>query len=345
MAILLLVLTIFCFHVGDSANSLILTPNATVDNSKNGNVRDYTSIQKAIDDAPINANYRYVIHIKRGVYKEKVDVPKEKPNLTLFGDGKGLTVITGKLHSNMGKDIQHSATLRVDGSGFMAINLTVENNAGRNGSRAVAIHSRSPYSAFYHLSIKGFQDTLYVQEGPQFYRECDISGTIDFIFGEGPVVFQKCQILARHENEHKVNVITANGCVIDPKPHRACGFSFHQCSITGDKDLLGSKSRIPTYLGRPWQNGSRTIFMESYMSQVINPAGWLDFDSKIVEKEMFYAEFKNSGEGAATNNRVNWPGVHRIIRKRIAEKYTVSKFLKGEEWLPNLHIPYIPGLL
>ncbi|WCJ34099.1 Plant invertase/pectin methylesterase inhibitor superfamily [Euphorbia peplus] len=251
----------------------------------------------------------------------------------------GQTVISGSRSNHTGYSTGDTATLAVFANGFLAVKLTVENTAGAANEQAVAVFLQSKWSAFYQVTIKGYQDSLYVKKGPQFYRECYIYGTVDFIFGDAPTVFQRCQILARQAGENQKNTITANGCTTT----ESCGFSFHLCNITGDKDLIVSRSPTPTYLGRPWKVDSTVVFIRSYMTEVIHSAGWLGWD-KSFEKTLFYGEFNNSGGGAAVDKRVKWPGVHPVLDKNIANNFTVSNFI-GENWISKLGLPHRSGLV
>ncbi|WCJ41405.1 Plant invertase/pectin methylesterase inhibitor superfamily [Euphorbia peplus] len=338
MNIFLVLLSLFCFL--PSGCTLKLTPNVTVGSNNTGN---YSEINKAIEAAPVNSIYRFVIYIKRGLYKEYVVVPRNKTNITFVGAGKQQTVISGNRSNGTNYKTDKSATLTVYGDGFFATALTVENIAGPKNHQAVALLSSSAQSAYYQVIIKGYQDSLYIKTGPQFFHDCDIYGTVDFIFGEGPAVLQNCRILARQALENQSNTITANGC---ENPHKKCGFSVHMCNIAGDKDLLGSKSPTVTYLGRPWKVNSTTVFMQSHMTEVINPMGWLRWNETF-EKTLFYGEFNNSGTGAAVEKRVKWPGLHSVLDKNIANKFTVSEFINGEKWLDSfgINIPYTKGLL
>ncbi|WCJ18714.1 Plant invertase/pectin methylesterase inhibitor superfamily [Euphorbia peplus] len=236
--------------------------------------------------------------------------------------------ISQKIHK---KKVNESATLGVDGERFLAFNLTVRNTAGPENEQDVAIRSNSPHSAFVGLSIEGYQDTLYVQVGPQFYSKCNIHGTIDFIFGEGPATFQNCRILAKQGVKDTNNAITANGCENGIYQNNPCGFSFHLCTLTPDDDLSKSHSPTPTYLGRAWKKNSTTVFMECFMTRMVNSLGWLEWDGRDYKITVFYGEYNNSGEGAVMKSRVKWPGVHRSIDKSTAEKYSVSKFLNGDK--------------
>lgn len=56
---------------------------------------NHSSIMEAVMAAPDYSMKRYVIYIKRGIYKEYVEIKKKKWNLMIFGDGIDATVISG----------------------------------------------------------------------------------------------------------------------------------------------------------------------------------------------------------------------------------------------------------
>ncbi|ONK70970.1 uncharacterized protein A4U43_C04F3380 [Asparagus officinalis] len=91
-----------------------------------------------------------------------------------------------------------------------------------------------------------FQDTLYARYGQQFYRECNISDTVDFIFGDASDVFQNCMIYAKLPMQEQDNTITAHG---RNKESEATGFSMQNCSILSWHDLVASNGSVKTYLG------------------------------------------------------------------------------------------------
>ncbi|KAL2337536.1 hypothetical protein Fmac_011982 [Flemingia macrophylla] len=122
----------------------------------------------------------------------------------------GRTIITGSKSVGGGVTTFRSATVAVVGDRFIAQDITFRNTAGAANHQAVALRSGSDLSVFYRCSFEGYQDTLYVYSDRQFYRECDIYGTVDFIFGNASVVFQNCNLYARNP-PNKVNTITAQG--------------------------------------------------------------------------------------------------------------------------------------
>ncbi|KAI9096374.1 hypothetical protein K1719_026093 [Acacia pycnantha] len=89
---------------------------------------------------------------------------------------------------------------------------------------------------FYSCILEGYQDTLYAHSNKQFYRECNIYGTIDFIFRNAATVFQNCNIYVRKPMRGQFNAITVQGRELD---HDQMGFSMHNCTIRAVEDLAG----------------------------------------------------------------------------------------------------------
>ncbi|KAF6139878.1 hypothetical protein GIB67_009725 [Kingdonia uniflora] len=294
----------------------------------------YTSVMDAILAAPDYSSNRYVIYVKKGFYKENVEIKKKKWNLMLVGDGMGVTVISGSRSVEGGYTTFRTATFAVSGKGFIARDITFENTAGPQKQQAVALRSDSDLSVFYNVDIRGYQDTLYTHSLRQFYRECRITGTIDFIFGNGAVVFQNCQIVPRKSSSNQWNTITAQG---RKDPNQSSGFSFQFCAIAA-----GSEGSNPTYLGRPWKQYSRTVFMQCSMSSVISPEGWREWAGNFALSTLYYGEYMNTGPGAGLGGRVKWSGYH-VLGTTEASRYTVGQFINGNQWLPQTGIKYTAG--
>jgi pectinesterase len=206
----------------------------------------------------------------------------------------------------------------------------------------VALLSESDQSVLYRCALRGYQDTLCASNLNQFYRECTITGTVDFIFGNATAVFQDCSILARRPIQGQENTITAQGR--DGATSNG-GFCFQACTVAGDEDFAAhGKGTVQTYLGRPWKPYSRVIFMQTTISDVLDPKGWLPWEGEAPPDTLYYADYKNEGPGAATSGRVNWRGVHATIDASEASSFTVEKFINGNAWLPSTGVEYRPGL-
>ncbi|XP_054803640.1 pectinesterase 2-like [Prosopis cineraria] len=298
----------------------------------------FTTVSAAIGAAPKSNSGRYVIYVKAGIYNEQVEIKLK--NIMLVGDGIGKTIITGSNSVGGGTTTFRSATVAVVGDAFIAQDITFRNTAGASNHQAVALRSGSDLSVFYKCSFEGFQDTLYVFSQRQFYRECDIYGTVDFIFGNAAVVFQNCNLFARNP-PNKINTITAQGRT---DPNQNTGISIHNCKVTAASDLRPVQSSVKTYLGRPWQQYSRTVFMKTFLDSLIDPSGWLEWSGNFALSTLYYGEYMNTGSGSSTSNRVIWPGYHVISSASEASKFTVSNFIGGNSWLPATNVPFTSSL-
>ncbi|KAI3453150.1 hypothetical protein Pfo_009813 [Paulownia fortunei] len=305
---------------------------------------DYTTISEALAAAAkrrSGSKKRFVIYVKKGVYKENVEVKKSMKNLMLIGDGIDATIVTGNKNVQDGSTTFRSATFAVSGDGFIVQGMTFENTAGPQKHQAVALRSGSDFSIFYNCSFKGHQDTLYVHSQRQFYRDCDIYGTIDFIFGDSVSVFQNCNIYVRKPMSNQKNTVTAQGRT---DPNENTGIIIHNSFVTAASDLRAVQSSYKIYLGRPWKKYSRTVFMKCRIDGLIDPEGWLPWSGNFALGTLYYGEYMNTGSGASTIGRVKWPGFHVIRSAAEAGKFSVGNFLAGDEWIPAAGVPFTSGL-
>ncbi|KAK7392294.1 hypothetical protein VNO78_20728 [Psophocarpus tetragonolobus] len=313
----------------------------TVSKDGSGN---FTTISDAIAASPnktsSSAGY-FLIYVTAGVYEENVSIDKKKTYLMMLGDGINKTIITGNRSVVDGWTTFKSATFAVVGTGFVGVNMSIRNTAGAEKHQAVALRNGADLSTFYSCSFEGYQDTLYAHSLRQFYRECDMYGTVDFIFGNAAAVFQNCKLYPRLPMSGQFNAITAQGRT---DPNQNTGTSIQNCTIKAADDLAANSNAAETYLGRPWKNYSRTVYMQNFMDSVINPSGWREWDGDFALTTLYYAEFNNTGPGSTTANRVTWPGYH-IINATDAANFTVSNFLLGDNWLPPTGVAYSSTLI
>ncbi|KAJ4981243.1 hypothetical protein NE237_032080 [Protea cynaroides] len=314
--------------------------NANVVVAKDGSGK-YKTVKEAIASAPDNGKSRYVIHVKKGTYKENVEVGKKKKNVMLVGDGMDSTIITGSLNVIDGSTTFNSATVAAVGDGFIAQDLWIQNTAGAQKHQAVALRVSADQSVINRCRIDAYQDTLYAHTLRQFYRDCYITGTVDFIFGNAAVVLQNCKLVARKGMNGQQNMVTAQGRT---DPNQNTGTSIQSCQIIPSSDLASVKSSFPTYLGRPWKEYSRTVVMQSSISDHINPQGWAPWDGDFALKTLYYGEYSNSGAGAGTSKRVKWAGSHVITNSAEAKKFTVAELIQGGAWLKSTGVTYTEGL-
>lgn len=284
---------------------------------------DYTTIQAAIDGAKSFPYERITIFVKNGVYEEKVKVHSWNPKITLVGESREETIITYGDHFDKIDRGRNSTfftyTMLVEANDFHARNLTVENSAGPVG-QAVALHVEGDRAVLENCRFLGHQDTVFAAgEGSrQYFKDCYIEGTTDFIFGPATAVFENCRIHAKDDS-----YITA-ASTPEGEPF---GFVFINCTLTAEPEV------DEVYLGRPWRDHAQTVFIRSEMGPHIHPAGWHNWSKPEAEQTVFYAEYDNRGPGAGrAAERVSWS---RQLRPAEAERYTKANILGGsavEDW-------------
>ncbi|KAK3027676.1 hypothetical protein RJ639_041913 [Escallonia herrerae] len=304
---------------------------------------NYKTISEAVAESvkQSSGTKRFVIHVKAGVYKENVEIKKSMKNLMFTGDGIDRTIVTGNKNVQDGSTTFSSATFAISGAGFIARDMTFENTAGPQKHQAVALRSGSDFSVFYSCSFKGYQDTLYVYSQRQFYRNCDIYGTVDFIFGNAVAVFQNCNIYIRKPMGGQKNTVTAQART---DPNENTGIVIHNSRVTAASDLKPVQGSFESYLGRPWQKYSRTVYMKTVLDGLIEPAGWYPWSGNFALSTLYYGEYMNTGGGAGTSGRVKWPGYHVITSATEAGKFSVGNFLAGNSWIPASGVPFTSGL-
>ncbi|KHN26433.1 Putative pectinesterase/pectinesterase inhibitor 24 [Glycine soja] len=292
----------------------------------------YKKISDALKHVPNNSNKRTVIYVKRGVYYENVRVEKTKWNVMIIGDGMTSTIVSGSRNFVDGTPTFSTATFAVFGRNFIARDMGFRNTAGPQKHQAVALMTSADQAVYYRCHIDAYQDTLYAHSNRQFYRECNIYGTVDFIFGNSAVVIQNCNIRPKLPMHGQQNTITAQG---KTDPNMNTGISIQHCNISP----FGNLSSVQTYLGRPWKNYSTTVYMRSRMDGFVSPKGWLPWTGNSAPDTIFYAEFQNVGPGASTKNRVKWKGLRTITSKQ-ASKFTIKAFLQGDKWISASGAPF-----
>ncbi|KAK4745515.1 hypothetical protein SAY87_011827 [Trapa incisa] len=318
-----------------------LQPDLVVAKDGSGN---YSCIQAAIDEAARrdSMNSKFVIYVRRGVYAENIQVGINNSNIVLIGEGMRYTIITGNRSVKGGYTTYSCATAGIDGLGFMARGLTFRNGAGPHKGQAVALRSASDLSVFYRCGFEGYQDTLFVHSQRQFYRECIVYGTIDFIFGNAAVVFQNCIIYVRRPLNGQANMITAQG---RNDPYQNTGISIQNSRVLAAADLQPVIRAFKTYLGRPWQQYSRTMYMKTYLGSLVSPVGWSTWEgSDYALDTLYYGEYLNFGPRASSRYRVRWKGFHVITNATVASYFTVDSLIAGKSWLPSTGVPFASGL-
>lgn len=286
---------------------------------------DFKTVQEAINAVPDLKQKETKIYIKNGVYKEKVEVPQNKVNITLIGEDKSKTILTyddyAPKKNAEGKTIGTSGSysFAISADNFKAVNLTFENSAGVVG-QAVAVRIDGDKVVFVNCNFMGFQDTVYTkaETSRQYFKNCYIEGATDFIFGASTAVFDGCEIYSKQGGYYITAASTTQ--------NKSYGYVFLNCKLTGN----ATKGSV--YLGRPWRPNAKTVFVNCEMGEHINPVGWHNWNKPEAESTTFYAEYKSSGLGANTSSRVKWS--HVLTDQQASTEYILEKIFNG--WIPVL---------
>ena len=279
-----------------------------------GNVK---SVQEAIDRVPKNNKKRFTIFVKPGVYKEQVRIPADKPYISLLGENAAATKLTFDLSNKAAGSTSASYSVYIGGHDFYAENITFENSFGK-GSQAVAVLVEADRSVFKKCRFLGWQDTLYAKNGRQYFEDCYIEGHVDFIFGQSAALFQNCTIHSK-----------GDGYIAAPMRFAAdepSGFVFLNSTLTSENTSKG------VYLGRPWRDYGRTVFINTKMDAAIRPEGWHHWEPHR-EKTAYFAEYGSTGKNANTDARVAWA---RKLGDADVKQFSAEYFLSGRDgWDPH----------
>ena len=279
-----------------------------------GNVK---TIQEAVDKVPANNAKRFIIAVKPGTYKEQIRVPANKPFISFIGTDAAKTVLTFSLSNKDAGSTSAAYATYIGGHDFYAENITFENSFG-TGSQAVAVLAEADRAVFKHCRFLAWQDTLYAKNGRQYYSDCYIEGHVDFIFGQAAAVFENCEIHSKGDG-----YLTAPMRFAADEP---AGFVFSKCRLTADNTKAG------VYLGRPWRDYGRTVYLNTEMGEHIRPEGWNHWLPER-EKTAYFAEYKSTGKGANPTARVAWS--HQLNDAE-AKTFATENFLRGKDgWNPK----------
>ncbi|KAJ6322227.1 hypothetical protein OIU77_012156 [Salix suchowensis] len=319
----------FSGHVdGLSAQTVIDSPlltqkigtNRTIKVDINGD-GDFTSVQEAINAVPKNNSQWIIIHLRKGVYREKIHIPKNKPYIFMRGNGKGRTAIVWSQSSANNKA---SATFTVEAPNFVAFGISFKNEAPTgtaftSQNQSVAAFVGADMAAFYHCGFYSTHNTLFDYKGRHYYDNCYIQGSIDFIFGRGRSIFNSCEVFVIADMRVDIlGSITAH----NRESEDDSGFVFIKGKFYG----IGN-----VYLGRAKGAYSRVVFAKSYLSKTIAPKGWTSWSYAGNTENLFQAEYKCHGPGADSENRAPWS---KQLTEEEAQTFMSIDFIDGKEWLP-----------
>ncbi|MCM1202380.1 MAG: pectinesterase family protein [Bacteroides fragilis] len=281
--------------------------------SEKGARADFTSVADAIAGIPKDNQEPVTVLIAPGVYHEKITV--DRPFVTLEGTGEngGDTVLTFDDYANLimenGEKMGtfRSYSVFVDAPDVTLKNLTIENASGdsRTHGQAIALYADGDRLTVDSCRLLGHQDTLFTGPLPpkeaqkngfigpkqfaprtrtrQYYKNCYICGDVDFIFGGAAAYFENCTIesLRRfmEESDAPQGYVTA----ASTPEGQEYGYVFAGCRL-----ISGDCPQGTVYLGRPWRNYARTVFIGCSLGEHIHPALFHDWNKPDARETILY---------------------------------------------------------
>jgi polygalacturonase len=303
---------------------------------------DYYSIQRALDAAPKSGA---LVLVAPGTYREVLNIDKPNIRLRSANSDASKTVIVNDRSAGANGGTLHSATVNVTADNFFAENITFENDFNAThpqlpaGSQALALLVTGDRAIFHNVRLLGNQDTVYAGSrncapdrencipARQYFSDCYIAGNVDFIFGDGKAVFDRCEI---HSTAHAGGFITAQAKHYSGEDS---GFVFNHCKLLADDGLIGK-----VYLGRPWRSYASVVFLDTEMGIHIDPAGWREWHPGETHSidTVFYAEYNSTGPGAQHDRRDSHT---HFLSPQQASQFAPAIFLRGADNWDPLQMP------
>lgn len=283
---------------------------------------DYSTITEAIQAVPFEE--KAIIYVGEGTYHEKLFC--EKSDITFVGAGIDKTIIEfddgafDLMEDGSKMGTFRSYTAFFGGKRVAVKNMTIANTVGDGAAhgQALAVYADADVCFFENVKLTGHQDTLFCAPLPlterqkngfmgprvlnsrkktsQLYRNCEIYGDVDFIFGGADAVFEDCLIVCNNREKLSDDKDSADSAkrFINGYVTAACGirddlgFVFRHCTVRGEEGCAQGS----VFLGRPWRDEARTVFLDCKMDETIAPerfSGWGAVDKN--QPDTYYGEY------------------------------------------------------
>jgi pectin methylesterase-like acyl-CoA thioesterase len=251
----------------------------------------FTSVQAALDSVPAGTNTPVEIDVRPGVYSERVTVVS-RGYVTLVGADPLTTVITNALDASDAGGTAKSATFTLNSPDFSAQNITFQNTSPKDGAQAVALFASADRQQFSNCRFISYQDTVYLANGTQYFRNCYIQGDDDYILGASTAAFQDCTM----------NQVSGGVAVTAPSTDVATSFGF--VFLGGSLTAASGVGAGSVALGRPWGTYGSATYVGTTLGAHIAPAGWVPMGTNDLTLARF-AEYQTTGPGADASMRAD----------------------------------------
>lgn len=286
----------------------------------------YTTVQAAINSVATSNTTPTQIRIKPGTYKEKLTI--NRAYITLCGQaGKAsTTILTYSDNANTSNGsggtlgTSGSASTNLSASNVSAENVTFENSTALGGSQAVALLVTGSRVQFRNCRFLSYQDTLYTKSGTQYFKNCYIQGSVDYIFGGATAVFDSC------------TVHNASGGVSATAPSTDQATAYGLVFLGGQLTAASSVSANSVALGRNWGAYGAAAYIKTALGAHISGVGWQAMGSNTLATARF-SEYQTTGAGATATKISQRASQSKQLTAAEAAAYTVNNIFGS--WIPT----------
>ncbi|EAW13704.1 putative pectin methylesterase [Aspergillus clavatus NRRL 1] len=315
------------------------------DESITGSYRNLTAALAAL---PNDASTQ-IIFMYPGSYNEQVPSVNRQGPVQIIGYQPGnpgqtyqtnqvtLTFARGLSVSPLpsGHSNSETATLATTSNKIALYNINMVNTENLDGSQpsyvTLAASIYGSQIGFYGCSFVGWQDTLLTGStaGYQYYESCYIEGAIDFIWGYSKAYFKGCTLGAKKAKSAIVAQSRASSAAIG-------GYIFDQCLFDAAPSATVDLTKS-VYIGRPYSAYSLVVVKNSYLSNVIQPAGWKVWSTTDPRTDYItFAEYQNSGPGNWENNVAARQSFGKATLLE-SDTYTLDAVMGSTDWIDLTH--------
>lgn len=254
---------------------------------------DFATLQAAFDWVPLNNTLLRTIQVLPGVYRDNATLGFGRNQVAVVGMGTkrgDVTIAYPYAYFAPPSSVSTAGTLRVEGNDVTVKNLTLDNlicypysptgrpqneNPALNGATNT-LHTTGKRIVFDDVLVKGGQDTYWGNKGISYFYNCEIWGSVDFIYGAALAVFDRCVI---------VEIRSSGGPIGAPNTVAAqpYGEVFLNCKFP--RALVADGYPFDVGLGtttfmRPWGQDGALAVINCELGAQFSTKGWLEWDGR-----------------------------------------------------------------
>jgi pectin methylesterase-like acyl-CoA thioesterase len=224
---------------------------------------DFCTLQGAADAVVNSDPCRTIVKVKKGTYREIVNIPSGKTNMTWLGEDRDTTIMAAYNRDKFNAGNDYRMLIRTSAIGFRMYNMTFHNLTPKGGAQAeITKHSANKGMAV-NCKYMSYQDTLCISAGQMYMRDCYIEGDTDYIWGAGTAYFDKCEIHSMSTKSH----------VTQPRAaQNVNGFFLVDCNLTAEWAIIQCDLGRTTDGSYPY---CQSVYINCTMPKVnFLPEGW-----------------------------------------------------------------------